>query len=50
VDYELKAEAGKYVIISTDPGTRIQECEKEIMKILDKYNCILAVQVMAKKE
>ena len=51
MDYVMNAEGGKMGIVGRDLGTveqRIQDCEREIAAVLEKYGCILIVQVAAK--
>ena len=52
MDYVMHAEGGKLGIVGKDLGQtveqRIQDCEREIAAVLEKYGCILIVQVAAK--
>ncbi len=52
--YELKAETAHFNLKGMDIGAstvqdRIMACEKEIAAVLEKYGCILIVQVAAKE-
>ena len=49
MDYVMKAATGKFTLVSGDPKSRIEACEKEIAAVLEKYGCILIVQVAAKE-
>jgi ATP phosphoribosyltransferase len=53
VDYIMHAEGGKIGIVGHDLGPasveeRIQACEVEIAKVLEKYGCNLVVAVAVK--
>ena len=57
MDYVMHAEGGKFGLVGQDLGPavvpasleeRIQACELEIAKVLEKYGCILIVSVAAK--
>jgi hypothetical protein len=50
MNYELKAETGFLKLESVTPESRIQACERDIAAALEKYGCILIVQVAAKPE
>ena len=53
MDYVMNAEPAKFGIVGQDLGKdaleeRIQNCEREIAAVLEKYGCILIVSVAAK--
>jgi hypothetical protein len=48
--YELKAETGFLKLDKVDPPeVRVASCESEIAAVLEKYGCILLVNVFAKE-
>ena len=47
MDYELKAKTA-YLNRTLTPQDRVQKCEREIAEILEKYGCVMIVQVAAK--
>ena len=52
MDHVMHAEPGRFAVVGMplgDPKSRIEDCEKEIAAVLEKYNCILIVQVAAKE-
>lgn len=52
MNYEMKAEAGRFTLVGKDigdPKQRITDCEKEIAAVLEKYGCILLISVAAKE-
>ena len=52
MDHVMHAEPGVFKVMGVpldDPKSRIEACEKEIAAVLEKYGCILIVQVAAKE-